>query len=88
MKKTTAKTTLNGSRSGELSREEFMKQLVMTLEAVNDGDHTSESVVPQQVQLVAAPEPANVVPADAVVVDPAAPERSATAEQPPQSAAS
>jgi sec-independent protein translocase protein TatA len=57
-------------------------------EAVNDGDRTSESIVPQQVQLVAAPEPANVVPADAVVVDPAAPERSATAEQPPQSAAS
>jgi sec-independent protein translocase protein TatA len=42
-------------------------------EAVNDGDHTSEPIVPPQAQLVAAPEPANVVPADAVVVDPAAP---------------
>jgi sec-independent protein translocase protein TatA len=55
-------------------------------EAVSDGDHTSESIVPPQAQLVAAPEPVTVVPADAVVVDPAAPERSPIAEQQPPAA--
>ena len=41
-------------------------------EAVNDG-HAPEPIVPQQAQLVAAPESLPSTPADAVVVDPAAP---------------
>jgi TatA/E family protein of Tat protein translocase len=42
-------------------------------EAVNDGDHTTQPLVPQQAQLVAAPEPVPASPVDALVVDPAAP---------------
>ena len=48
-------------------------------EAASDGDHTTPSPVPQQAQLLAASEAAVATPADAVVVDPAAPERAATA---------
>jgi sec-independent protein translocase protein TatA len=36
-------------------------------------DQTTSPIVPQQAQLVAAPEPEIATPADAVVVDPAAP---------------
>jgi sec-independent protein translocase protein TatA len=51
-------------------------------EAVNDGDHTTPSLVPQQAQLIAASEQVPANPADAVIVDPAAPERAATAVSP------
>jgi TatA/E family protein of Tat protein translocase len=51
-------------------------------EAASDGDHTTPSLVPQQAQLVAASEPVVAVHADAVVVDPAAPERAAPAVPP------
>jgi sec-independent protein translocase protein TatA len=44
-------------------------------EAVKDDSPVSGSLVPEQAQLVAAPEPASATPADAVVVDPAAPVR-------------
>ncbi len=40
-------------------------------------DHAATPIVPQQAQLVAAPEPEIAIPVDAVVVDPAAPERPA-----------
>jgi TatA/E family protein of Tat protein translocase len=43
-------------------------------------DHTASPSVPQQAQLVAAAEPLVATPPDAVVVDPAAPERPASAQ--------
>jgi sec-independent protein translocase protein TatA len=51
-------------------------------EAVNDGDHTTPSLVPQQAQLIAASEQVPANPADVVIVDPAAPQRAATAVSP------
>jgi sec-independent protein translocase protein TatA len=42
-------------------------------QAANDEDRTTSTIVPQQAQLVAAPEPEIATPVDAVVVDPAAP---------------
>jgi sec-independent protein translocase protein TatA len=51
-------------------------------EAVNDGDHTTPSLVPQQARLIAASEQVPASPADVVVIDPAAPERAATAVSP------
>jgi sec-independent protein translocase protein TatA len=43
-------------------------------QSMNEGDHTTAPLVPQQAQLVAAPaEPIPATPPDAVVVDPAAP---------------
>jgi TatA/E family protein of Tat protein translocase len=44
-------------------------------------EHTTAPTVPQQAQLVAAAEPLVATPPDAVVVDPAAPERPASPEQ-------
>ncbi len=51
-------------------------------EAASDVDHTTPSLVPQQAQLIAASEQVPASPADVVVVDPAAPERAATALSP------
>jgi len=51
-------------------------------EAVNDGGHTTPSPVPHQAQLVAASEQVPASPADAVIVDPAAPGRAATVVSP------
>jgi sec-independent protein translocase protein TatA len=48
-------------------------------EASSAGDHTSASLVPEQAQLVAASESVPSTLADAVIVDPAAPEQAATA---------
>jgi sec-independent protein translocase protein TatA len=42
-------------------------------QSMNEGDHSTAPLVPQQAQLVAAPESVPASPADAVVVDPAAP---------------
>lgn len=44
-------------------------------------DQTTAPIVPQQAQLVAAAEPSIATPPDAVVVDPAAPERPANTVQ-------
>jgi sec-independent protein translocase protein TatA len=44
-------------------------------EAVKDDGPVSGALVPEQAQLVAAPEPVAATPVDAVIVDPAAPER-------------
>jgi sec-independent protein translocase protein TatA len=49
---------------------------------VNNGDHTTPSPVPQQAQLIASSEQVPATPADVVIVDPAAPERAATAVSP------
>lgn len=43
-------------------------------DAVHDDAPVSGSLIPEQTQLVAAPEPLSPTPADAVVVDPAAPD--------------
>jgi TatA/E family protein of Tat protein translocase len=51
-------------------------------EASSAGDHASASPVPEQAQLVAASESVPAAPADVVIVDPAAPERAATAVSP------
>ncbi len=54
-------------------------------DAASDGDPVSGSLVPEQAQLVAAPESVSAAPADAVVVDPAAPvkvEATQAVEQP------
>jgi sec-independent protein translocase protein TatA len=46
-------------------------------QGADGADHTTSPSVPQQAQLVAAAEPLVATPPDAVVVDPAAPERPA-----------
>jgi sec-independent protein translocase protein TatA len=51
-----------------------MKEFRDSMSQAADGvDHTAPAPVPAQAQLVAAPEPAQATPVDAVVVDPAAP---------------
>jgi sec-independent protein translocase protein TatA len=54
----------------------------MSGEVKDDGSVTG-SLIPEQAQLVAAPEPATPPPADAVVVDPATPQPVAPAVQQP-----
>jgi sec-independent protein translocase protein TatA len=51
-------------------------------EAVKDDGSVTGTLVPDQAQLVAAPQPAVATPVDAVVVDPAAPEPVAAPVQP------
>jgi TatA/E family protein of Tat protein translocase len=48
-------------------------------EAVKDDGSVTGSLVPDQAQLIASPEPLPPTPPDAVVVDPAAPQRPASA---------
>lgn len=52
-------------------------------EAVKDDGSVTGTLVPDQAQLVPAPESAPVPPADAVVVDPAAPQPVAPQPAPP-----
>jgi sec-independent protein translocase protein TatA len=70
-----------------------MKEFRDSMSQAADGiDHTTPSSVPQQAQLVAAPEPAVAAPVDAVVVDPQAPpvhvDATQAVEQPAPPAAS
>ena len=57
-------------------------------EAVKDDGPVTGSLVPEQAQLVAAPESMPATPADAVVVDPAAPAQPAASHAVEQPAAS
>jgi sec-independent protein translocase protein TatA len=54
----------------------------MSQAAKDDGSVTG-TLIPDQTQLVAAPEPATPAPADAVVVDPAAPLQATPPPAPP-----
>jgi sec-independent protein translocase protein TatA len=51
-------------------------------EAAKDDGSVTGTLVPDQAQLVAAPQPAVATPVDAVIVDPAAPEPVAAPAQP------
>jgi sec-independent protein translocase protein TatA len=52
-------------------------------EAVKDDGSVTGTLVPENPQLVAAPESAPAIPADAVVVDPAAPQPATPPAPPP-----